>query len=173
MQLHFPRSLLPSLYVDVYIIHRNMHLSQIMQGYISSSHLLSPLCFCRTTGVARGPCRGSGPPSSRPGWCVQSQNMSCTSISCAVFLSCRVVTLKAAFSTVSLAWNGERQQQSLLLLQTFFFPTLSSLKVGNNHLIPQCLTVSFIYFVLAVRCTFLSLFSSRNTNRELTYMNTF
>lgn len=63
---------------------------------------------CRMTGVARGPCRGSGLPSSRPEWCAQSQSTSCTSTSCAVCLSCRVETLKAAFSMASSAWNGKR-----------------------------------------------------------------
>lgn len=90
------------------------------------------------TGAARGPCRGSGPPSSRPGWCVQSQNMSCTSISCAVCLSCRVETLKAAFSMASLAWNGKRRHQILLFLCPFS-PSIS-FKVGNiifSHTVRQ------------------------------------
>lgn len=97
---------------EVYlIIHPSIH------PYVVSS-------VCRMTGVARGPCRGSGPPSSRPEWCAQSQNMSCTSIYCAVCLSCRVETLKAAFSTASLAWNGKRQKQILLFLaESVNFPS--------------------------------------------------
>ena len=81
-----------------------------MPEWVSSSIHPSSPPVCRTTGAARGPCRGSGPPSSRPGWFVRSQNTSCTSTSCAACSSCRVETLRAVFSTVSSAWNGERLQ---------------------------------------------------------------
>lgn len=82
------------------------------------------------TGEARGPCRGSGPLSSRPEWCVRCQNTSCTSMSCAVCSSCRAKTSKAAFSTASLAWNGKKQHQILLFLWTFV-PHVSNFKFGN------------------------------------------
>lgn len=92
-----------------------------MPEWISSSIRPSSPPVCRTTGAARGPCRGSGPPSSRPGWFVRSQNTSCTSTSCAACSSCRVGTLRAAFSTVSLAWNGERQQQIISIVWYIFW----------------------------------------------------
>lgn len=76
---------------------------------------------CRMTGGVSGPCRGSGPPSSRPEWCAPSQNMSCTSISCAACLSYRVETHGAAFSTASSAWNGETECCFALLKALFWY----------------------------------------------------
>lgn len=81
---------------------------------------------CRMTGGVSGPCRGSGPPSSRPEWCAPSLNMSCTSTSCAACLSCRVETHGAAFSTASSAWNGETECCFALLKASFYLRLMST-----------------------------------------------
>lgn len=80
--------------------------------YESGSFICCLPVSCRWTGEASGPCRGSGPPSSRHGWCVRCRSTSCTSIFCAACSSCRAATLKAPFSTASSAWSGKKSHLS-------------------------------------------------------------
>lgn len=86
---------------------------------------------CRMTGGVSGPCRGSGPPSSRPEWCAPSLNTSCTSISCAACLCYRVETHGAAFSTASLAWNGETECCFALLKALFYLWLINVVQTLN------------------------------------------